>query len=264
MSPRLGYRIVKGRYRRHPTEGPIVTELYARYVAGTGVVALTHWLAELGILSRVTGRRWSPRGLQLMMASGFPAGLLHVGAGHVPGAHAALISQEVWESYIRCRAERWAGSTIRMGAPPTGLQGLVFCGTCGRQLRLKDEWSTTGVRMRGYLYCCGSGSACALRASITRRGLEKQVRHWVSQLADESARAAGASSAALPSTRQLRRLAEGWSEFDPAALNVAVAKLISRVVIVRQPGRRQRRVEIHARWDEDLSLTPGTTSEVPR
>ena len=99
MGPRLGYRIVKGRYRRHPTEGPIVTELYARYVDGSGVVALTHWLAEQGVLSRVTGQRWSPRGLQLMMASGFPAGLLHVGDGHLPGAHSALISQEVWEGY---------------------------------------------------------------------------------------------------------------------------------------------------------------------
>ena len=42
------------------------------------------------------------------------------------------------------------------------------------------------------------------------------MREWVSQLADESAGAAG-SSAGLAETRQLRRLAEGWSEFDPTA-----------------------------------------------
>lgn len=199
-----------------------------------------------------------------MMASGFPAGLLHVGDGHVPGAHTALISPEVWDGYNRCRAERWAGSTLRMGAPPTGLQGLVFCGACGRQIRLKDEWSTRQVRMRGYLYCCGSGSACALRASITRRSLEIHVRQWVSRLTDESARAAGGGDAALPSTRQLRRLAEGWSELDPTTLNAAVSKLISRIVILRQPGRRQRRVEIRARWDEDLSMTPPTKGAVRR
>lgn len=60
MSPRLGYRIVKGRYRRHPIEGPIVTELCHRYLDGNGIVTLTHWLAEQGILSRVTQQWWSP------------------------------------------------------------------------------------------------------------------------------------------------------------------------------------------------------------
>ena len=62
MGPRLGYRIVKGRYRRHPTEGPIVTELYAHYLDGTGFVSLTHWLESQGIVSPRHGRRWSGRG----------------------------------------------------------------------------------------------------------------------------------------------------------------------------------------------------------
>ena len=251
MHPRMGYRIVRGRYRRHPTEGPVVTELYNRYLDGSGIVALTHWLAGQGVTSPRTGQRWSGRGLQLMMASGFPAGLLHVGDGYLPGCHTPLISQQVWEAYNRVRLERWEGSTLRMGAAPAGLQGLVYCGSCGRQMRLKDEWSTTRERMRGYLYVCSNGSFCALRACITRTRLEGHVRQWISRLAEESERASVSAGSALPKPRQLGRLLEHWSDYEPTELNANIARLINRVAITRQPGRRQRIIEIYAQWDDD-------------
>jgi DNA invertase Pin-like site-specific DNA recombinase len=249
MAPRMGYRIVSGRYRRHPTEGPVVAELYDRYLDGTGMVALTHWLAGQGVMSPRTGQRWSGRGLQLYMASGFAAGLLHVGQGHLPGAHTPLIAERVWKGYNRARVERWEGSTLRMGAAPAGLQGLVFCGSCGGQMRLKDEWSTAHERMRGYLYVCSNGSFCALRGCITRTRLEAHVRQWICSLVDESDRAPQVS--ALPKRRQLTRLVEQWSDLEPSELNAAVSRLIRRVVVVRRPGRRQRIIDIYSLWDDD-------------
>lgn len=254
MMPRMGYRIVKGRYRRHPVEGPIVAELYQRYLDGAGMVSLTRWLEDRGVLSLRTGGRWSGTGLQLMMSSGFAAGLLHVGDSHVPGCHVPLISQGVWEAYRRTRAQRWEGSTLRMGAAPAGLQGLVFCGSCGRQMRLKDEWSDKHERMRGYLYVCSNSSFCARRGCITRTRLEAHVRDWLAELGDNSAaRASGAD--ALPAPRQINRLINQWSEYEPTALNAAVARLVRRIDIVRQPGRRQRRIDIYAHWHDEPALS---------
>jgi hypothetical protein len=251
MAPRTGYRIVKGRYRRHPTEGPVVTELYNRYLDGAGLVALTYWLAGQGVMSPRTGQRWSGRGLQLYMASGFAAGLLHVDGAHLPGAHTPLITQDVWNGYNRARVNRWEGSTLRMGAAPAGLQGLVFCGSCGRQMRLKDEWSMAHERMRGYLYVCSNGSFCALRGCITRTRLEAHVRQWVSRLADETERASGSPGSALPKRRQLIRLVEHWPDFEPAELNASISRLVRRIVVDRQPGRRQRVIEIYSHWDDE-------------
>lgn len=192
MGPRMGYRIEDGRYQIDPVEGPIVVELFTRYLNGTGIASLSLWLADRGVMSPVTGRPWTPRGLRYWLDSGFAAGLLHVGDDHIPGVQPALIDQRTWKAFLEARRRR-VGTPPRLISPTTALSGLVYCGSCGQRMRIKDSSPRQGLR--GYLYQCESRVACASRASMVRSKVEAAVKDWLGLLATEaSARGAAAVS----------------------------------------------------------------------
>jgi site-specific DNA recombinase len=182
---RLGYQIVDGHFFPHPVEGPLVTSLYRKYLAGAGMVTLSKWLASKGVLSPATGRRWTPFGVRQMMMSGFAAGLLRVGDGYVPGEHTPLISRATWERYRSTQLVRshdyYPNRLIR---PAMALDNLVRCAGCGRLLRLKDE-SAVKRRGSGYMYQCQTRH-CDNAVWVTRHQLEQHVRTWFDQHAAKS------------------------------------------------------------------------------
>jgi site-specific DNA recombinase len=182
----LGYRLIDRRYVPDRHEAPIVVELYARYLAGAGGTALTQWLESVGVHSRITGGRWTPGGLRNMMNSGFAAGLLRVGDSYLPGAHLPLITMPTWQAYldeVHLREPFKRKQTAHF-AP---LADLVRCAGCHRLMHVRDDPrpKPRGGLQQGYLYLCDSNRPCPNRACITRARLEKHVRQWLFELAED-------------------------------------------------------------------------------
>lgn len=161
-------------YLPHPDQADAVRELYARYIAGEGIVALTTWLNGQGHRTS-RGGRWQPSTLKSHLDHGFAAGLLYVHGSFLPGAHAPLISEETWDAY---RAKRESATvsprgTLRMAS------GLVRCG-CGGPMMIVS--STAG---RGSYACARTRRGmdpCEYRFTIQSQVVERRVGEWIADL----------------------------------------------------------------------------------
>jgi site-specific DNA recombinase len=299
---RLGYQLVDGHYLPHPSEGPIVASLYRRYLAGAGMATLAEWLAKKGISSSRAGKEWTGCGIQGFMTSGFPAGLIRVADGHLPGAQKPLISKKTWDRFCVERATRYP-KRPKLPTPSTALAGLVFCGNCGHLTRLRARSSKHG-RVPAYIYLC-EGRTCGNQTWITRHVLEAQVKAWLEQQANapelepmnqetkrldvdrqlasidaglvmnrveyamgaygtamrnrverallqrqaearDRIRQFTAIAAATVSPQAAARLAEHWDDWPAQQLHETLCRVISKVNVLRLPGRRQRSITITA------------------
>jgi site-specific DNA recombinase len=235
---RLGYQLVDGNYVPHASEGPIVASLYRRYLAGSGMATLAEWLATKGISSSREGKQWTGCGIQGFMASGFAAGLIRVGDGHLPGAQKPLISKTTWDRFCAERAARYP-KRPRVPAPATALAGLVYCSNCGHRTRLRARSSKRG-RIPAYIYLC-EGRTCDNQMWITRHVLEAQVRAWLM----EQATAAGSAETLhqvnrLDRDRQLARIETGLLKNRVEyALGEYGTAMRNRVEAVLQRRRRE-------------------------
>lgn len=112
-----------------PETGPVLADMYRRYVAGESVYQLVRWLNGHGWRT-TSGGMWSDRSLRRVLDSGFAAGLFLVDGAHHQGVHEPLIDSVAWQAYLDARA-------ARRGRPPRTvrsqylLSGMVRCARCG-------------------------------------------------------------------------------------------------------------------------------------
>ncbi len=193
---RLGYRLTEQRtYQPDPVVAPIVAELYRRYLAGTGVAALTEWLHDRGVTSAKTGRPWSVRGLRLAMDAGFPAGLLHSGGypdprtgkrvpdRWEPGAHPPIIDAVTWQRYQRERRMRpgfGLPAERRVAEPRTPYSAVTRCSGCGHAMRSRRAGGSMRAAWgaRPYALQCGT-RGCPDPAFVTIAKVETAVLDWL-------------------------------------------------------------------------------------
>ncbi len=116
-------------HRPDPVTGPVLADLYRRYVAGESVYQLVRWLNARGHVT-LTGGPWSERSLRRVMDSGFAAGKFMSGGVLRDGVHEALIGEDLWLAYEDARVARRARPS-RVERSPYLLSGLVRCGRCG-------------------------------------------------------------------------------------------------------------------------------------
>lgn len=133
------------RYEPHPTQGPVVTSLYERIIDGEAFRSIAFWLNAHGF-ETVRGEKWSGKAVRRMLDSGFAAGYLRLHAdcpeaecyGNCPNYklvkhptkhHPTLITEEVWQQYLKRRAVIHRISP-RAQAPQYPFTGLVRCGLC--------------------------------------------------------------------------------------------------------------------------------------
>lgn len=149
------------RYEVNPETGPILAELYRRYIAGSGGPTLVAWLNEAAIPT-TRGRHWSDAVLMRMLDAGFGAGLLRVHDPNcecswaascktkilVPGAHQPVISEHEWQA--RQRRLRVAALPPRARVTVYPLTGLIWCGHCGARMTATADGKTPA-----YWYRCG-------------------------------------------------------------------------------------------------------------
>lgn len=130
--PRFGYRRAGEGFEPDPETGPLLAELYRRYIAGESTYQLVKWLNDQGSRTvagyGTSGGDWSRRSVQRMLDSGFGAGFIRYHGELLPGVHQGVITVEEWEDYQAARRRR----AITRGSERSQylLSGLVRC-SCG-------------------------------------------------------------------------------------------------------------------------------------
>ena len=155
-----------------PTEAPIATDLFRRWVAGETLGELTRWLDTEGIRTP-RGHRWSTGSLRELLCNPRYAGLrgvrrvahddhgrpLYFASGHPrrerwhhiygPAVWDGIVDEPTWRAALEriqdpARRAHYVGNARRYLAP-----GLFVCGTCDRKL-------ITGTQQYGRAIKCPS------------------------------------------------------------------------------------------------------------
>ncbi|WP_369377626.1 recombinase family protein [Streptomyces sp. cg36] len=154
--------------------GPIVAELYRRYVMGKGFSILCRWLNTAGHLN-ARGKLWQTETLRRYMDSGFAAGLLRLHSPkcpkpdchgsctnyyYAPGAHEEIVGWDLWLRYMQ-RRKMIKETPIRSRAATYTLTGLMAHDACRKGVTVA---SATRKRKDGTTYSIpGHGVRCGYR-----------------------------------------------------------------------------------------------------
>lgn len=201
---RYGYRYDRGSrsYSIDPETGPVLAEIYARYVAGESVNHICQWLNRESVPTSSKSGAWYQTAIHTMLDSGFGAGLILYEGQHHPGAHEPVIDHEMWEAYQRARRKRRERARRHIN-PTHPYAGLIFCGACGRAA-IRD-----GKREGAQLRCGQAGPAvgqrCAEPAYITVAAVDRAVAGWLEGLAQEISAAAEIRRQARSGSSRARR-----------------------------------------------------------
>lgn len=278
----FGYRKrPDGSYVPDRRTGPVLAELYQRYVDGERNHALMRWLNERKIRTPRTGRPWQQQTLNQSMDNGFAAGYVKHRGQLTPGQHTALISEELWQAYLAARDSR-----RQVHAPRDGthlLTGLLWCG-CGGRMHNNRK---TGPQTRAQ-YTCFDHPQTRAGTCISRDRCDSMVRRWLHVLVtdnavrtateaaavgwvqDQAARAgelraravaapveerdalltelaAIRAAAALPAPVELARaVLEDWDVVSPEALQGRLRALLTRVEVFND--RPEPLLYLHTTW----------------
>ena len=216
-------------YQPDPALVEQVRETYASYIAGVSFAALVRRLRQTGSKT-ADGTEFTTGNLRATMDSGFAAGLIvrycrHPDKGHAlpdlatntyeQGQHEAIISKEVWASYI---AERKTRNTApRTAYPTTRVSGLVRCASCGGLMSVVSPSRSKKDGSRYLYFACNrrsqtryhSTTACNAPARIPVSLVETTVFEWVQEQVqaeaspEELLRRADAAKRARADTKKL-------------------------------------------------------------
>lgn len=182
--PRFGYAYDLAKKQHVPDQetGPVLAEMYRRYVSGESVYALVAWLNENG-WTTTADRPWRSMGLRRVMDSGFASGrFLAAGQLH-DGAHEALITEDLWQAYQDARIDRRSRHP-RSERSDYLLSGLVRCAQCGGSMSAGSYG-----RARVPKYRCTTNKATGRQGCsgghVASRVLEEGLLLWLHELANE-------------------------------------------------------------------------------
>lgn len=179
--PRFGYRY-DADSKTHlpdPVTGPVLADLYRRYVAGESVYALVRWLNAAGHRTLAgqgypgTGV-WSDRTLRRVLDSGFGAGKFTAHGILHDGVHEPVIDADLWEQYQEARTRR-RGSTNAERSQYV-LSGMLRCTLCGGRMVGGQFGSSRVPKFR-----CKRGKETGIHDGgyVTMRVVEDEVRSWL-------------------------------------------------------------------------------------
>ena len=144
-------------YEPDPVLGPVLAELYRRYIAGSGYAQLMDFLIEGGYPTS-RGRSWTTQTVIRLMDSGFAAGYIKHRGALVRGAHEPVIEEGTWAQYQRVREQR-SRIPYRSRAPRWALAGIAKCGICGANLSATRNKGKEEKRWGSLVRCAAHGSA---------------------------------------------------------------------------------------------------------
>ncbi|MFH8345045.1 recombinase family protein [Streptomyces sp. NPDC018045] len=201
LLPNGSWTTQKEWYEIDPELGPVVAELYRRYVAGDGFPQLCAWLNSQGYRT-TRNTLWRSETLKRYMDSGFAAGLLRI---HDPkctcenrltnggcpnhflieGAHEELIALDLWQQY-QARRQQIKDTAPRSRKAKYMLSGLVRHRACRGGTGINSLQTTRQkqkVVIPGHAYRCSAhtqsgGTACE-GVWIQRDKVEDAFLRWL-------------------------------------------------------------------------------------
>lgn len=218
--PRFGYTYTReDGFTPDPVTGPILAEVYSRYIAGESIYSLVKVLNDRGIRP-VAGYgpgsdgKWTDRTLRRVLDSGFGAGLFFASGELHSGKHDPVITEMQWKAYREARERR--RTYRRTERSQYLLSGLVRC-SCGSPMNAGQFGAN-----RERKYRCRDAHAKRRHSGgyITAAFVEAEVKKWLREYADELNERAKAI-AAQPRPRRVA---------DPtAALRTKLSRIIDRI-----------------------------------
>jgi site-specific DNA recombinase len=229
--PRFGYVKDGDNYTPDPITGPILAELYHRYIAGEGFTRLMGWLQTTGT-TNTAGGQWERSRITRLLDSGFGAGLIIHGKGkkasYWPGRHDPVITQEEWVRYLERREE--APPPPRTAEPTYFLSGLIKCGDCGSPMHA----NYTAGKPIGYICSRYARKRDVRCVTGSRLRAEREVYEWLAELANETETAAQIEARAL--AHQITAVNDATAiERQLGKLNTKMAALTSRYLDGKVP-----------------------------
>jgi DNA invertase Pin-like site-specific DNA recombinase len=244
--PRWGYTYDPERklHVPDPETGPVLADMYRRYVAGESVYQLVRWLNAHGWRTTLGGI-WSDRSLRRVLDSGFASGRFMAAGQLHRGVHEALIDDSVWRAYLDARDSRRA-RPARAVRSQYLLSGLVRCGRCGGAM-VAGQFG----HARSPKYRCKagkeSGPEVCTGGYVMASMLEREVLDWLRELADEAEVARYAHAAAD------RQRARAVSEEDRLAREIGrVEESLTRLAV--QHAEAPLPAEVYRRARERLDV----------
>lgn len=223
--PRFGYTydLEQKLHVPDPETGPVLADLYRRYVAGESVYQLVRWLNGHGWRT-TTGGMWSDRSLRRVLDSGFASGRFTADGVLYDGVHQPLITSRVWQAYLDARVDR-RSRPARVERSQYVLSGLVRCGRCGGSMVAGQYGSSKAPKYR----CKAgkeSGPEVCTGGYVMAAYVEGKVLEWLESIAgdvDEAATAALEAKATRTAARSdARRLARQVASTEQALARLAV------------------------------------------
>jgi DNA invertase Pin-like site-specific DNA recombinase len=178
-----GWVAQKREIHPHPVHGPVVAELYRRYIQGMGGAQLADYLNQGGWPTE-KGGRWHPTTVRYLLDNPVHAGFIVYKGDVVEGAHDGIISRETWELYQAQRRDRRRAG--RLQSTPHLLSGLLVCGRCGFRM------CVSGGKKAYPVYRCDHAISTKAHRwqSVSVRRVDAKVMDWLAALAPEIAEAA--------------------------------------------------------------------------
>jgi DNA invertase Pin-like site-specific DNA recombinase len=162
-----------GGLERHPVNGAIVKELFARRAAGEGWAGLIRWMEGTGAKTSRGRSTWRLRALRDIIRSEVYLGVASHGEYRREGAHDALTDEVTWR-----RAQRDGRQTVSRATEPALLTGLLRCAGCRYGMRAATRTLKSGEVVHDYRCRCGAEQAgmCTEAATATAtEGIEQFV-----------------------------------------------------------------------------------------
>jgi site-specific DNA recombinase len=155
-----------------PSEGIIIAEIVARYIAGESINSLTAWLVQLNVPT-VSGAAWSPTSVRKILRSPRIAGL----RSH----NSVVVAKALWPAIIT-EAQHNQVLAVSLTKRAEGrrtprrflLSGLLRCGTCGSRMM-----SVTKNVTRRYACPSSKGLSSCGRLSIAAEPAELWIAEAV-------------------------------------------------------------------------------------
>jgi site-specific DNA recombinase len=161
-----------------PETGPVLADIYRRYVAGESVYQLARWLNGHGCRTTNDGM-WSDRSLRRVLDSGFASGRFMVAGQLHDGVHEPLIDDRLWQDYLDARSRRRAAPS-RSERSQYLLSGLVRCGRCGGSMvagqfgnARAPKYRCKAAKEMGPEVCSGGYVMAAFLERLVREDLER-------------------------------------------------------------------------------------------
>lgn len=166
-----------GRLEPHPTDAPVVAELFRMKAAGASWGELADYLNSTGTQGPYKAELWTNRAMSHILQNRVYLGEARSGKHVNPDAHAPIVDRATWQA-----AQVARGTAPSRSGDGAALAGLLRCAGCRHVLKADKMTDRDGTRLR--MYRCRkfhSTGECPAPVTILERKVLPNVEllfHW--------------------------------------------------------------------------------------